>query len=331
MLFREGRLFMKQNSKKGIIMRCEYCGYEGNDFEEDFCHQKGAWCPACEGFQYHLGKENHAAFHVLLERKNSGVEGVHKKTSLKKRISPLRYPGGKSKAIDMIYPFLSERKVFVEPFCGGASVGLSMLDAGRINKLVLNDMDQDLYTFWKVVCGGQCHELIERIRNYQPTREDYFKYREELKNPYLQDVLRAFYFFVINRCSFSGIKMSNPKADVMDRWNAEALTKRICHIHEMADAIRVFHQDALTIIEEYYWGSDVCLFIDPPYVKKGDMLYPEKFARHKELSWLLTDLIKEVPGCASIVLTYDDEEMIRDLYDFPNTEIHFVNRRYSCA
>ncbi len=65
--------------------------------------------------------------------------------------SPLRYPGGKSKAIKQILPHIPENiKEYREPFIGGGSVFLAIreLFGNNINKYWINDLNFDLYCFW---------------------------------------------------------------------------------------------------------------------------------------------------------------------------------------
>lgn len=151
-----------------------------------------------------------------------------------------------------------------------------------------------------------------------------------MKSSDLSDLDRAFYFLVINRCSFSGIQMANPKSDMKDRWIPKSLTERIKKIHSMSDYIEVRNNDAMELIEEMYWNPKNCIFIDPPYIEKGDQLYPVKFHLHQELAELITDLLREFPGCADLLLTYDDQEILHQLYNQNHIGIHIIGRNYSC-
>lgn len=80
--------------------------------------------------------------------------------------SPLRYPCGKRKLIPQIKEYLQTinqpTKVFVEPFCGGASVGLDLLITGQIEKLVINDMNKGIYSFWSALLT-ETEKLINKI------------------------------------------------------------------------------------------------------------------------------------------------------------------------
>ncbi|WP_348736434.1 DNA adenine methylase [Spiroplasma endosymbiont of Ammophila pubescens] len=65
-----------------------------------------------------------------------------------KFISPLSWSGGKAKHFDKIKALLPAKfDKFIDLFCGGASVGLNVLDQQLCNKVVFNDLHSDLINF----------------------------------------------------------------------------------------------------------------------------------------------------------------------------------------
>jgi len=60
-------------------------------------------------------------------------------------LTPLRYPGGKSKYVPLFKDILGlnemEGCTFVEPFAGGAGAAISLLLKGYVESLILNDLD----------------------------------------------------------------------------------------------------------------------------------------------------------------------------------------------
>ena len=99
----------------------------------------------------------------------------------------------------------------------------------------------------------------------------------------------------------------------------------------MKEFITVLHRPANDVISEYYWDPDVTLFVDPPYVVKGKQLYKHFFTDrdHAELAELLNSLYKGYPGEADIIITYDNEELIRELYAEADQSI--IGRKYSVS
>ena len=66
--------------------------------------------------------------------------------------TPLRYPGGKSRAVKKMaefFPLFSDYKEFREPFLGGGSVALYVCQMYPHLDIWVNDLYEPLYTFWK--------------------------------------------------------------------------------------------------------------------------------------------------------------------------------------
>lgn len=324
-------------------VKCQWCGYEG-PLEEDFDVDNiggGFWCPDCDGHTYFDEEKNrNRRMLLLLEAKGQRMQekSDYYEPKLKKQLSPLRYPGGKSKLIDLIASRLQQDKceTFVEVFAGGASVGLSLLDAGIIQKLVLNDLDPFIYNFWWTV-KNEPDQLVLKIKEADVTHELITHVRNMITNSPAE---LAFGYLLLNRCSYSGIVteksglMGGKNGTVEQltaRWNPEALIRRIERIHELSARIEVTRMDACELIEKYaYWDEHTTLFIDPPYVKAGPQLYRCYFEeeQHRNLAELLNALYMGIPG-ADLILTYDDCELIREWYSYADQQV--VYRTFSCG
>ena len=71
-----------------------------------------------------------------------------------KSLSPLRYPGGKSKISDLVKLIIQKADVdgtYIEPFAGGAGVALYLLLNNIVNDIVINDYDKAIYSFWRAI------------------------------------------------------------------------------------------------------------------------------------------------------------------------------------
>ena len=320
---------------------CSYCGLSSDnleDFEEDFQNHQGFWCPDCDGFTYFDGKADKRSYMVLLENKeNKEATKVHPRFKLKKQVSPLRYPGGKSKVLDLLASYLSEeKKTFVDVYCGGGSVGLSLLLSGVVEHLVMNDLDKGVYAFFHTVLTAP-ETLIQKIRTVVPDRELFFYYQEMVKKDYEEfpELERAFGFLVVNRLAFSGIWNANPTSNLLQRWNPKVLEKRIWNIWERREQITLLNEDALKVIEEYYWDETCTLFIDPPYYVAWDKkLYHHCYQEeeHQKLADLLNALVCGMPAHADILVTYDNHPFIAKLYQEAGVaNVETISRNYSIA
>lgn len=271
---------------------------------------------------------------LLLESRVSAHTSPPPKTGLKKRLSPLRYPGGKSRVIDQIYNSLDEKKLrtFVEVFAGGASLGLSLLKAGKTESLILNELDPFVFNFWDVVLHKP-DELLTRIKTHLPTMEDYFQAKQMvLKSAVLKNLCdseAAFNFLILNRMSFGGVILANPLCgkdgtddELRARWTPKTLVQRIETIANLADKITLKNMDAIEFLKRdtVVFDKEATIFIDPPYTVAGKKLYVETFEnRHQELATVINDLFGWYLVGADFVLTYDDCSLIRNLY--PNAEV----------
>lgn len=257
---------------------------------------------------------------------------------LSKRLSPYRYPGGKSKISDYLFGHLNDNstKTLISPFCGGASFELAMLEAGVVENLHLNDLDTGVFSLWWVI-KHMPYSLIDKLRTAQPCHDDYFSAQKIIKNDYqgVNMVDAAWASLLVNRLSYSGIVKANPLGGkkgslekLLSRWNPLELAKRIERIHSLSHKIEVSQLDALELIEESYWLHDTTLFIDPPYVQKGKELYHCYYSEtdHIQLSHLLESLHSGFPG-ADILVTYDYNKWLEELYLLP--EKHILGRIYS--
>lgn len=321
---------------------CPTCKATGYITEFDPCSNgAGVWCPECESFIWFNPEDNHQKNTLLLEQKaSSEIEEAKKyfSTNLNKHLSPLRYPGGKSKLINYLFTILQTNKcdTFVEVFAGGCSFGLSLLDAGIINHLVINDKNTNLITFWKEVIYNP-EPLIKRLETIRPTHKDYIQSKATLSsNVPITPTERAWAFLLVNRLSYSGIQKAGcmggkngPIDALLSRYNPERLIKQIKKISELKDKITVLNLDYTECIENYYWDDKTTLFLDPPYYEKGKQLYTNYFTNqdHRALSELITNLTLEFPDCADILITYDAADFIKNLYW--NIEPQYINRHYS--
>src|SRR3990172_9047721 len=120
-------------------------------------------------------------------------------------LSPLRYPGAKRRLCGFVSEALKlnglKPRLLVEPFAGGASVSLQLLNDGIVENVALAERDPLVASFWRVVFFDS-EWLIDRVRRVRLTLEqwDHFK-----NNPGTTDRDRALACLFLNRTSFSGI------------------------------------------------------------------------------------------------------------------------------
>ena len=123
--------------------------------------------------------------------------------------SPLRYPGGKSRAVGKIASLIPSFDEFREPFLGGGSVFIYVKQRYPEKKYWINDLYPDLYKFWTMT-QKDVNVLIEKIyewREEYPIGKELFQFLNKNLTDF-NDLERAAAFFIFNRITFSGTTLS---------------------------------------------------------------------------------------------------------------------------
>ncbi len=236
--------------------------------------------------------------------------------------SPLRYPGGKQKAIDTIFAaFPQSAEEYREPFVGGGSVYFEARSLCFANKYWINDKFSELISFWKTVqnpllCARLEREL-EELRCSFTTVEEIKKYFLEQRSRHqLSEYDQAFLLFFFNRVTFSGTTCAGgfSSAAALKRFTASSV-KRLAPLSEALHGTRITNVDFEEVIAEK--GKDVFVFLDPPYYT-ANRLYGKSGSLHDfdhdRLAWCLRR------SDHRFLITYDDCDYIRKLYKWAQVE-----------
>ena len=138
--------------------------------------------------------------------------------SIKSLKTPLRYPGGKSRAckkMDIYIPDLREYDSYYEPFLGGGSVALYISQLYPHLRIWVNDLYSPLTTFWKVLQneGIELYNELSALKKIHPTQDSARGLFNDAKNYLTQSEKDDFHiavsFYIINKCSFSGLSESS--------------------------------------------------------------------------------------------------------------------------
>ena len=138
---------------------------------------------------------------------------------MKQLKTPLRYPGGKSRAVKKLFGYYpcnkTEYKEFREPFLGGGSFALEWTKRFPDTKVWVNDLYEPLANFWMELQhdGEALQNSVWKIKNLHPdrdtARELFEQAKEDINNKGLTNRERAAAFYVTNKCSFSGLTESS--------------------------------------------------------------------------------------------------------------------------
>src|SRR5258706_4909058 len=122
--------------------------------------------------------------------------------------TPLRYPGGKSRAIEQMKHLLPNKfDEYREPFVGGGSFFIYLKQKFPDLKIWINDLNPELYYFWKhaQVDSEKLAREVSKIKKEKPNGQKLFDELVTVEVNSLSDFERAVRFFVLNLITFSGV------------------------------------------------------------------------------------------------------------------------------
>ena len=230
--------------------------------------------------------------------------------------SPLRYPGGKSRAIEKIIPLIPAFEEFREPFVGGGSVFLTLKQLYPNKKFWINDLYFELYKFWEYV-----QKDLESVINQVNTWKDEYQNGKELhqflaKNiAVFDDIKKASAFFVFNRITFSGTTEAGGFSEqaFQNRFTTTSI-ERLELLNQVVRDIEITNNDYKEVVEKE--GENVFVFLDPPYFSATkSALYGKKGTLHKGFDH--ERFAETMKKCThNWLITYDNCEYIKDLFSF---------------
>ena len=241
--------------------------------------------------------------------------------SYKSLKTALRYPGGKSRAckkMDPYFPDLRNYVEFREPFLGGGSVALHISKQYPHLKITVNDLYEPLVNFWQnlqmfgVELKDQLLELKSTHNEPVSARELFNSSKESINSRDCSPIDRAVAFYIVNKCSFSGLTESSSfssqasnsnfsirgieklpgYSEIISNWNINGYSYEYLMEHDMHDGI--------------------FMYLDPPYDIK-DNLYGRKGSMHKGF-----DHDKFAKDCDKysipMMVSYNSDQLVKDRF-----------------
>lgn len=257
-------------------------------------------------------------------------------------ISPLRYAGGKSKAIGLIlkyFPCLREKKV-VSPFFGGGSFELCLSQILGIQVIGYDIFDM-LTNFWTQVIESP-KQFVKELRKFEVTSEEFTRNRHILLHYWnkikpadlnyktkkvieltddekgrLDDskMMQAVYYYYNMSLSYGPMFLGWPSANEIKKDKYDRRMKKLEKLQ--LKNLRVSTGDFEEVLEKH---NDDFLFLDPPYYLDGDSkmfkgMYPNcNFAIHHNnfKHEKMRDMLKSHRG--GFFITYNNCPTIREWY-----------------
>jgi DNA adenine methylase len=233
--------------------------------------------------------------------------------------TPLRYPGGKSRACEKMGPYFPDLRnydEFREPFLGGGSVAIYITKKYPNMDIWVNDLYEPLVNFWQQLqmFGNDLkNELVDcKVAYNTPelARELFLKSKEHVNEMDLPSLDRAVAFYIVNKCSFSGLTESSSFSPQASQSNFS-----LRGIEKLPEYSKLISKWRITNYSYDYLmdgNKGAFMYLDPPYDIK-DNLYGNKGSMHKRF-----DHDKFAADCDTNnmdqLISYNSDQLVKDRF-----------------
>lgn len=252
--------------------------------------------------------------------------------------SPLRYPGGKTKALRQIIPYLPARfSSYREPFVGGGSLFIYLKQAHPHLPVWINDLNRDLYCFWRIAQTDLIrltHTVAELQQRAKDGRKLFTELTTNCRVAELSDFARAVRFFVLNRITFSGtIEAGGYSQQAFERRFTPTAVARLARLDLVLKRdVRITNHDYEKLLtvpgDNDKDAGDVFIFLDPPYLRATkSKLYGKNGALHTSFDHVrFARALEQCPH--KWLITYDDSPAVRRNFSFAGAHIYEWQLQY---
>ena len=238
---------------------------------------------------------------------------------MKSHKTPLRYPGGKSRACTKIGQFLPNMytyREFREPFLGGGSVAIYLTKMYPSLSIWVNDLYEPLVNFWKEIqhSGEELYTTLSDLKIKHPTPDSakglFLESKEIINSKDKSKLERAVAFYVVNKCSFSGLTESSSfSAQASDSNFSMRGIEKLTGYQEIIQDWKITNLSYEDLLTDW---RNTFIYLDPPYDIK-DNLYGKKGDMHKKF-----DHDKFAKDCddhtADMMISYNSSQLIKNRF-----------------
>ena len=235
--------------------------------------------------------------------------------------TPLRYPGGKSRAVKKINPYitdLSSYRQYREPILGGGSVALHISKMYPKLDIWVSDLYEPLINFWTQLqeSGQDLQDIIMDYKsshlgnNPNAARQLFNNAKDWVNDKTKNNIDRAAAFYIVNKCSFSGLTESSsfsPRASVSN-FSVRGISK-LNEYSKLIQHWKITNESYEKLLTD---DDNVFVYLDPPYDIK-DNLYGKKGNMHKRF-----DHDKFAEDCSNhkskMLVSYNSDQLVKDRF-----------------
>lgn len=254
--------------------------------------------------------------------------------------SPFRYPGGKTWLVPVIRRWLAvfpqKPAELIEPFAGGAIVGLTAAFEQLAAHVTLVELDAQVAAVWHTIINtDDGYWLAEQIENFDLTPMRVQSLLEQTELSWREQALQT---IIKNRVNRGGIlapgagklKLGDSGKGLASRWYPQTLKQRILNITVIRERLSFVHGDGLTVLHQTARQSGCVYFIDPPYTAEGKRPGNRLYTHHDLDHEALFSIVRSLSG--DFLMTYDDNDRIKTLahqYGFDTRSLPMKNTHHA--
>ena len=240
-------------------------------------------------------------------------------TSNKSLKTALRYPGGKSRAVAKMGPYFPDLRnyhEFREPFLGGGSVAIYITKKYPSVDIWVNDLYEPLVNFWQQLqifgydLKSELVDLKKANNTPDKARELFLQSKERINDKTVSNFDRAVAFYIVNKCSFSGLTESSSFSEQAS--NSNFSLRGIEKLPEYSVLIEKWRITNYSYDYLMDGNKSAFMYLDPPYDIK-DNLYGNKGSMHKGF-----DHDKFATDCDACsmhqLISYNSDQLVKDRF-----------------
>jgi len=233
--------------------------------------------------------------------------------------TPLRYAGGKSRAVtkmDPYFPDLRNYNEFREPFLGGGSVAIHITKKYPDLNIWANDLYEPLVNFWQQLqmFGTDLKNALADLKSSHndpvSAKTLFLSSKVKINDISVNNFDRAVAFYIVNKCSFSGLTESSSFSPQASNANFS-----MRGIEKLPDYSKIISKWRISNFSYDYMmdgNRNVFMYLDPPYDIK-DNLYGNKGSMHKGF-----DHDKFAVDCDNNnmdqLISYNSDQLVKDRF-----------------
>ena len=215
-------------------------------------------------------------------------------------------------------PDLKDYRAYHEPFLGGGSVALEVTKRYPHLKIHVNDLYEPLYNFWRELQehGNEIADILIQLKqrhcDHSSAKQLFLDSKGYLDRPLedTENIHRAVSFYIINKCSFSGLTESSSfSKQASDSNFSLAGIERLREYQKLIGNWEITNRSYEYLLTDW---KDIFTYLDPPY-EIGSNLYGKRGNMHSSF-----DHDKFAVKCDRFIgpqlISYNSSQLIRDRF-----------------